>query len=268
MSARAGIAASAGKTPRRILMGEPVNWRLWADDSTDGSRYAVTYADFAAADFAQFDAIVPLTFDNYRHLEKIPELRGRKYFCPDKTVVSLCDDKLFFARYLEAQGFGQNLPRLRKPGPPYPYVWKRRIGTWGEHCRVVRGPEDESAVDPADSAWFAQDVVSGRNEFATHMLRVGGRLRYAATVRYDMPADEAILGAWAAPLKRHVSSGSAHMALFSNILALLGYEGTACFDYKVKNGIPRIFELNPRAGFSLATDLTRYLDAYLGALAP
>jgi hypothetical protein len=70
------------------------------------------------------------------------------------------------------------------------------------------------------------------------------------------------------PLHSGFMRGCIYLDLFSEILARLEFEGTACFDYKIVNGKPVIFEINPRFGGSLCSDITGYLDAYVGSLAP
>jgi hypothetical protein len=47
----------------------------------------------------------------------------------------------------------------------------------------------------------------------------------------------------------------------------LGFNtGTCCIDYKIDNGLPKLFEINPRYGASLTGDINRYLKAYLRSL--
>jgi hypothetical protein len=130
----------------------------------------------------------------------------------------------------------------------------------------VKGPRDERALDLRDEASFAQALAPGEVEFATHILRAGGQIRYASTFAFKMAGPSLVLGKHQEPLSTRFIPGCAHLPLFSQILALLAYEGTACFDYKVVDGQPLVFEINPRYGGSLSADVTAYLDAYVGAL--
>src|SRR5206468_4221225 len=131
---------------------------------------------------------------------------------------------------------------------------------------VVKGPQDERGLDMSDDMSFAQALAPGQIEFATHILRASGQIRYVSTFAYEMPGAALILGALQQPVVTHFARGSDHLELFSDILARLAYEGTACFDYKVVGGQPLLFEINPRYGGSLSADVTAYLDAYVGAL--
>jgi predicted ATP-grasp superfamily ATP-dependent carboligase len=81
-----------------------------------------------------------------------------------------------------------------------------------------------------------------------------------------MAGPSIVLGARRQPVVTSFDRGCDHVDLFSQILERLSYEGTACFDYKVVDGKPLVFEINPRYGGSLSGDVTAYLDAYVDAL--
>jgi hypothetical protein len=168
----------------------------------------------------------------------------------------------------DCDGFGGFTPALRAPGPPYPYVWKRRRSGWGRDCHVVRGPGDESRFDLADQDWFAQALALGPVEFATHVLRADGELRYVSTVAYAMAGPMMVRGQNHTPVRAQFLRGCPYSALFSAMLSVLKYQATACFNYKIIDGKPLIFEINPRYGASLSIDVTAYIDAYCSALSP
>jgi hypothetical protein len=260
-------AASAGATGTvcRVGFGHCGGWAENIRPNLD-ARYAPSFVDLAEAHLEDFDAVIPMQIEHYGPLARHPELRGHKFFHPSPEVVGLCHDKLTLTRFLIAEGFSSFVPRLRSSGAPYPYVWKRRRGFWGAHCHIVKGPQDERTLDLSDGASFAQALVPGRVEFATHVLRAGGQVRYVSTFAYQMAGPSLVLGEHQKPLLTRFIRGSAHLDLFSEILVRLAYEGTVCFDYKVADGQPLLFEINPRYGGSLSADVTAYLDAYVGAL--
>jgi hypothetical protein len=231
-----------------------------------GPRYMGDFTALADADLEAFDAVAPLLIQHYRPLARRPDLLGRKFIHPTAEVVALCHDKLALTRFLIANGFGDFTPALQAPGPPYPYVWKQRHSGWGRDCHVVMGPDGEAPFDLADPGWFAQTLAPGRVEFATHVLRVNGEIRYVSTVAYGMDGPMLVLGENHSPISAQLHRGCPYPALFGDILSALDYQGTACFDYKIVDGKPLIFEINPRFGASLILDVTAYLDAYLGAL--
>jgi hypothetical protein len=263
----ASVEAVRTVTVRRVAVGD---FRGWSAGFQAGltPKYVATFARLQDIRPEGFDAVVPLQLDHYDALARWPHLRGRKFFHPSPEAVSLCDDKLALARFLVAEGFADHVPPSRSPGPPYPYVWKRRSGFWGLHCHIVTGPADEARLDLTDEAWFAQDYVGGEIEHATHVLLAGGQVRYASTFTYEMAGPGIVKGADQTPRVTWFHRGADHLDLFAAILSRIGYEGVACLDYRMVNGRPVLFEINPRFGSSLLADSSAYLDAYLGALAP
>src|SRR5260370_29920686 len=165
-------AASADDTgiARRVGFGHCGDWVEYIRPNLD-ARYAPSFVNLATVCLEDCDAVIPLQVEHYRVLARHPELRGHKFFHPSAELVDLCDDKLRLTRFLIAEGFSSFVPRLRSSGAPYPYVWKRRRDFWGLHCHIVNGPADERALDLSDDAYFAQALVPGQVEFATHVLR-------------------------------------------------------------------------------------------------
>jgi hypothetical protein len=173
--------ANPAKDAVRVAFGDCPNWEKLIRPNLD-ARYGPSFVDLSRVRLAEFDAVIPLQLSHYAPLRRHPELSGSKFFHPAPAVVTLCDDKLKLAQFLISQGFGELVPPLRSAGAPYPYVWKKRRGWWGIHCHIVKGPQDESKLNLNDDDWFAQEFVPGEVEFATHILRVGGEIRYVSTL--------------------------------------------------------------------------------------
>jgi hypothetical protein len=264
-SGGADASARAADAPLRIAFGDFPAWTSLIRPNL-GPRYAAEFLDLERAPLDEFTAVIPVQLLHYEPLRRHPEWQGRKFIIPCRDTVALCDDKLRCAEALIAAGFAAQVPRLRGPGAPYPYMRKRRHGWWGMQCQIIDGPGDETAIDPNDPAWFCQECVDGPFEFATHVLRAQGEIRYASTVAYKMASRTFIKGSRDTPVHTRLLPGCAHRELFGAILECLGFEGTACIDYKIVEGAPVIFEINPRFGGSLSLDITRYLDAYVAAL--
>jgi hypothetical protein len=256
---------SPSTQPLRIAFGEFPSWEKAIRANLD-PRYTPFFVDLSRARLSDFDAIIPLQLRHYPPLARHPRLRGAKFFHPSSAAISVCDDKLQLAKFLMAKGYANLVPSLRPPGPPYPYIWKRRRGWWGIHCHIVNSPRDDLKLNLNDHDWFAQAVVPGEVEYATHVLRVGGQIRYVSTFVHTMATSALVNGANDTPLNSTFTRSCPHLDLFADILAHLDFEGTACIDYKIFGGQPLLFEINPRFGGSLCADITAYLDAYLGAL--
>jgi predicted ATP-grasp superfamily ATP-dependent carboligase len=267
MRALRGAKRSGADTapPLRVGFGAHGNWPEYIRQHLD-ARYAPSFVDLAQADIDDFDVVVPVQIEHYQPLARLPALRGRKFLHPSAEVVALCDDKLKLNEFLVGEGFGNLVPPLRDFGAPYPYVRKKRQGWYGLHCQIVQSADDEQTLDLSDNAWFAQGYVPGEIECATHILRVGGRIRYASTFTYTMAAAALVKGQHHAPVSTAFAPGCSYLDCFTEMLEALEFEGTACVDYRVVSGQPVLFEINPRFGGSLCTDVTAYLDAYITAL--
>lgn len=231
----------------------------------DRTRFDADFQPLEAV--ADADAVVPLAVDQYEHLRHWPAMAGDVAIYPSASAARCCEDKRALVEFLQERGLGAAVPPLRAPGPPYPYVLKRRTGYWGRHAHVVHDAAEEAALDVNDPDWFVQAFVPGEIEYAAHILRDAGRVWYASTVCYELDRPDAVLGAHARPVRMTLTRGCVHLRGFAEILAALDYEGTACIDYKLADGAPKIFEINPRFGASLAHDVNTYLDNYLAALA-
>jgi hypothetical protein len=246
---------------RQIVFGYHPDWLVAIGARIDRSRYQPSFAPLDAVDLDRFDAALPLQLDHYR------ELAGRdarKFVMPGPDVVALCHDKLALARFLQRAGFGRHVPEIYEGEARYPYVRKPRRGEFGEGCRIVAGPDGESARD-SDS--FDQACVPGPIEYALHILRFEGRIRYCQLVRYEMAGPLEVRGADNKPVRGALVRGDEAASLFEPILAALDYSGTCCINFKLQDRTPMILEINPRFGGSLVHDVTRYVDAYIDALA-
>lgn len=259
------MSSGEAARPRRIAFGDfpPFEGNIRTHLQP---RYAPSFGELATFDLGGFDAVIPMALEHYTPLGARPGLRGRKFFHPSPETVALCHDKLGLSRFLIDNGFGAIVPPLRAAGAPYPYIWKRRQGAWGRNCHIVDGPETQAAVEREAGDWFAQAFLPGAVEYATHILRTEGQVRYATTVTYEMSSPTLVLGQRNPPRAMRFTRDCPHLAVFEAVLARLDYEGSACIDYKVVDGGPMLFEINPRFGASLAFDINNYLDAYLGAL--
>jgi glutathione synthase/RimK-type ligase-like ATP-grasp enzyme len=172
---------------------------------------------------------------------------------PSAESVRLCHDKYEFNEALIKAGFSRYIPKMvqgRALTPPY--ILKKRMGSWGKGCFVIRNDSDEEAqLDRInDPQYFCQELIHGTAEFATHILFVDGRIVKALNIKYEFAIDTAIKGQ-TAPLF-DVVHRCRYLGLFARILRAIQFEGLCCVNYKVAKGQPFLMEINPRFGGSLA----------------
>jgi len=230
----------------------------------DPTRYRPAFAPLDAIDLSRFAAAIPIELAHYDELARAALPMRRIAIVPDPALVDLCDDKLACARHLIAIGFGAHVPEIFEERPAFDHIEKPRRGEFGRGCRVVSAGSGRGGQ--AAPGGFFQALVPGDEEFALHLLRAGGRLRFARLVRYQMPDAHSVRSADCRPRDATFVDPRPALALFARLLDALSYEGTCCINYKLQEGRPMILEINPRIGSSLCYDITAYVDAYVGAL--
>ncbi|MGL6071044.1 hypothetical protein, partial [Craterilacuibacter sp.] len=202
---------------------------------------------------AEADLVVPLDIEPLLALRQQPRAvwENNPIPLPSTRSIQLCDDKLVFYRHLLAAGFGRELPRIAEAGLlKTPFILKKRQDVMGQHCYVVHNQQDLQRYAPLldDPDYFCQTLVTGDEEFATHLLVRDGRVEHALNIRYRFAGNTPVKGkdpAFRAPVPAR------HLALFGEMLAALGFEGLCCFNYKEEGGKPLVLEINPRFGGSL-----------------
>ncbi|RVT97673.1 hypothetical protein EOD42_07610 [Rhodovarius crocodyli] len=215
------------------------------------------------ANLCDADVVVPLTLFDRQCLE------GRhspNAIVPTAASEALCHDKLAFNLAVMEAGLGKHIPAIVEVPDSFPVILKRRRDAWGEHSRILHGLPP-SALDPAEH--FLQAYIPGNEEWATHLLLRNGQVMFEATIRYEMPLGPYVKGIRMGELRSEWQTDETpHLECFQRILQAVGFtEGTCCFDYRVHEGVPLVFELNPRFGGSLMGQIGPYLDAYRAALA-
>lgn len=257
--------------PARILFGMKSDWLAGLKRSSDPGRHSVFMADLATSDLRAFDAIVPLTLADQRELDQ-PGQTWPALIVPAK-IRSLCHDKLSLNRSLIDLGFGDFVPALVDALPPdlaaQPVILKPRRGQWGQDAAVLdTDPTEEALSMLSTGTHFVQRLVPGRFEWATHVLMHRGEARFCQTIEYDMGAERLVKGKSHVPVASRWLAETPAQAKLLQMLQLLGLrDGVCCIDYRMVDGKPLVFEINPRFGGSLATRVAGFLDAYLACIA-
>jgi predicted ATP-grasp superfamily ATP-dependent carboligase len=253
----------------RVLFGEKPDWAELIGSRLDRCCYEARFSNLAGGEpLDAYDCVVPLLEEQYAPLRALPAGARQNFLIPNHSAEAIASDKLETIRFLSAAGFGRNFPEVFISSVYYPYVYKRRTGGFGEQVELVFTLEQqrrllESCVD--QDCYFKQRYVEGTREYTAHFIAVNGEVAFAKCYWFDFGENYFIKG------RRfpHRETGHAAMPfpiLFSDILTKLDYSGTCCFNFKIEDGCPLIFEINPRFGGSLCRDINAYLKAYLRAL--
>jgi predicted ATP-grasp superfamily ATP-dependent carboligase len=228
----------------------------WIDDIKGGFRHLPHQVEFGSItedSFQRYDIVVPLSLPALEEARRLSPLQKNALPLPAAESVHLCDDKYEFNQALIKAGFGRYIPKMAQgPALPPPYILKKRIGSWGKECYIIRNCGDEEAQRDriTDTEYFCQEFIPGTAEFATHILFVDGRIAKALNIKYEFPIDTPIKGQDADHLK--VIQRCPYLDLFARVLRTIQFEGLCCVNYKVAKSQPFLLEINPRFGGSLA----------------
>lgn len=252
------LAWLARTPPLRILFSNREGWVAQLERKFGFTRHRVTFGDIRSEDLDRYDLVVPLSMEDLRYLSALGPAFHSRIPVPHPETIELCDDKVAFRAHLAARGFAHWLPRSGS-AVTRPYVLKAIHDEAGAHCHMVTSAEAEREVAAlrARPDYFTEEFVPGRREYASHILFLDGRIVHALCVEYDYHVDYPIKGRnWPDYM---MLRGCPYLALFARMLEALRYEGLCCVNFKLRDGEPLVFEINPRLGRS-ATD---YFFAFL-----
>jgi predicted ATP-grasp superfamily ATP-dependent carboligase len=228
----------------------------WIDDIKSGFRRLPHQVDFGlitADSFQRYDVVVPLSLAALAEARRLSPLPKNALPLPAEESVHLCDDKYEFSQTLIKAGFGTYIPKVAQGlALTPPYILKKRIGSWGKECYIIRNCDDQKAQHGriTDPEYYCQELVPGPTEFATHILFVDGRVVKALNIKYEFATDTPIKGQSAALFQ--AVHRCPYLDLFARILRTIQFEGLCCVNYKVAKSQPFLLEINPRFGGSLA----------------
>lgn len=215
------------------------------------SRYKIEFNELTPENIKTSDLVVPLTISDLKLLNKDRSLmKDNAIPLPSLEAIRVCDDKYQFYLALKAKGFEYALPKVGV-NLSYPYILKKKWGIGGDDCYIIPGPEREEQYKDLinDNDFFCQEIILGKKEYATHILFKDKQVQASVNVKYTWPGNVAIKGKDKFISRTIVKCP--HLGLFTAMLNSIGFEGICCVNYKVRDGKPYVFEINPRFGGSL-----------------
>ena len=255
------MTSSEPSAPRRqVLFGDKPDWEPAIRQGL-ADTFNLTFMDLQSCeDLDQYDVVVPLTCPEIAHLSTHhPDLCPRKLLAPSIELLQLTDDKSLFNDFLRNHGYGNYLPG---PAVAPPYLLKKRVDAWGMHTRII--PAGETVAFDPDS-YFTQELVPGPIEYVTHILAKRGEIAFHHSFAYTFTQDRYVKSSACTPQAMH-SMDTEHLPLFQSIITDLAFTGFCCFNFKVLDGVVKIFELNPRMGASLVNAIRPAMHSYLACL--
>ncbi|MGN6648351.1 MAG: hypothetical protein ACTHJT_17630 [Cytophaga sp.] len=251
----------------RILFSDKDDWKIKSEGRYDKKKYTFSYAKFNRLwSIKKYDMVIPLYERDIHILNKRFKNSRHKFLVAANEVVDFCNDKFRFNTFLIEKGFGNNIPRILQESSGFPYILKKNLDEWGSNSHIVDSEEKEKLLGPllSDPAYFKQEYISGVDEHTTHFIFTENKLQYFQTFKFTFQKASFVKGMANPPFKTSVivPVETEHAEVFEKILQAIHYNGVGCFDYKIQDGVAKIFELNPRVGGSLPLDLINFLEAY------
>jgi carbamoylphosphate synthase large subunit len=208
------------------------------------------------------------------HLYEMPTNLKSLTSTPD--LVSLMADKHLLAQNLITHDFGQYVPKTwtNPADSTFPCVIKRHNLSGGKGIKILTSTEElrTSLSDPEfiGKQYFFQELIPGEAEYVCHIVALNGEILIFSYFEYAMSGCE-IIRRWDSPTiitNRGTNLNSTVLDAFKVIIRHLNFSGPCNIDFKLINGAPKIFEINPRFGGSLMVkenlqDLTQFLNIIL-----
>ena len=232
-----------------LLVGNRPVWRDGVAKTIDSSRFQIMGTDLNAEtiESPDVDVILPFNFDEYE-LIGASAYAQKKSTIPSADLVKLADDKLAFNKWLASTEHSLCLPTPLDGVRTltFPLIWKKRTDECGVNSHIFKTVLDfESAdVDLQNDEYLLQAYIPGDEEFVSHTISFGGVIVYCETNRQIFASAFFVKGKEGPLIIDNL--GPIMPPEIGSILRLMSYTGCACFNYKMLDGVPKIFEMNPR----------------------
>ena len=133
--------------------------------------HQLSFATFTPENIMANDMVIPLTMEDLRILTQHPQLiKNNPIPIPTPEAIDICDDKYLFGKTLIEKGFDHLIPKIGND-LSYPYMLKKKIAHSGDNCYIISNSEQEQKFTEIlkNRDYFCQQIVSGKNEYATHI---------------------------------------------------------------------------------------------------
>ena len=181
---------------------------------------------------------------------------------PSEASVNLLAEKDVFYNFLRASHLGSYMPRsvdLTSANLHFPFIIKRVDLAGGIGVELI---SDRKVLDEQlktsifkGKRLIIQEYIEADTDFVTHVLCKNGEIIWNASFEGPVHKDSPINRG---PFAKSVANIEPNcLNVFNKIMQLARYEGVAAINFRIRDGKPIIFEINPRLGGSLFLPLFR-----------
>ena len=261
----------------KILFGEFFIWDWESHIRTlygDGS-HNITFKKFGRDNItdyeAEYDIIIPLISSDMHLCNSYINDLNKVICCHNSDTINLLNNKLDFILWMIAHGFEKNIPELylsqinevttiHTPFPPFgSFIVKNTQGFGGHGSYII---SSKRGLRHSNSNFIVQKYIDHPEEYSGHFYVKAGEIKYYVIFCANNSSKNYITHG---PLQNYVDKTSeVEIESLREIFKELKYNGFACVDFKIKDGILYIFEINPRLGGSIVKN-RKYLREIIDA---
>jgi len=229
-------------------------------DINDDIEIVIETIDNNSRNYESYDVVIPL------HIDKILEcitkkLNHKSLVCYDTNTIDILNNKFKFQNFMQKY-FLNNILKV-VGNNEFPFILKKNIGGYGFDSYIINNVEEFNRHNSKNH--FCQEPIKGEYELSTHII-YNTTIKFIKTVKYKCEDSIFIKGL---NYNKHcggtlIDLEQKHVKVFDEILNKINFRGVCCFDYKIVDDKPIIFEINPRFGGG-STNLfpKEIIDAYV-----
>jgi hypothetical protein len=214
------------------------------------TKHKVTFGRFEGREARQADMVIPLGLKDVAYMaDNAGEFPRNQIPPPRKSAVELMHDKVRFSQWLSTSRF--KAMSLRNVSNP-PLFLKPRKGAWGDDCIAILDQEsaEKHAALINSPDYLKTEILYSKFEYATHLVFGNGQILASLCIIYEFATETGVKGTDTLVSKK--VTHDPFLNQWQELLRDFDYSGICCVNYKIIDKIPRLMEINPRFGGSLA----------------
>ena len=214
------------------------------------TKHEIVFDDLKRIDSQSVDLVVPLGMADMEFVAQNRDEFGNYLLpIPNQETIGLLNDKGKFSDWLLNSKYKKHALQEKRD---LPFFLKPVTGAWGEGCHAVTSQADfdkhKQLIQSDD--FICQELVYGDTEYATHFMLNNGEVLNHLCIEYRFDSDTPVKGV--GNIVSKVIARDKFLPEWKSMLLDIKYSGICCLNYKVSDGVPKLMEINPRFGGSLA----------------
>ena len=174
-------------------------------------------------------------------------------------------DKVNFVEFMMDNNLNNYIPKVYSTykknyyNGNAPFIFKLAMTATGDGSFICHNSSYLNAIRKMNKNkhYIIQEYISGKEEYSSHLFINNGKILWSRCYKLTSNDDYFIQKG---RMKSYEKINDFDYSVFETIFSIVNYTGFACIDYKIKDGVIKIFEINPRFGGSLLNDEEDMVD--------